>query len=275
MRCTPHHSPLTTTHSLLTTHSAMPTALTTRFAALPAPPPEAALQLTTGTMADYAALAGFHYRSHRPATATRVLVMTHHHATAADRYVGRPARRQVAAVLVESLPALGCRLRDLALGGRYAVGDRRQRARLLNAEVRCISRVVVHPQWRGTGLAVRLVRAALDTATTPVTEALAAMGHVHPFFERAGMTAYRRPAHARDARLADALATAGIDLPQLADADAVARRIADSPHRAWLEHELRRWLRGPDTDVREVLVRARQRLMGEPVYYVRGVGSRE
>lgn len=252
----------------------MSASLQARFAALPAPPPECALQLTDGTMADYQALSRFHYRGRRPVTATRVLTLVHRHATAADRWRGHEgdeARRQVAAVLVESLPALACRLRDLALSGRYAVGDARQRARLLNAEVRCISRVVVHPVWRSRGLAVRLVRAALDTATTPVTEALAAMGHVNPFFERAGMMALRRPAHAHDARLADALRWAGVDLTQLADVPGVVTRLDRSPHRDWIERELRRWGRraaGADATLADLLVRARQHLLIEPVYYV-------
>lgn len=61
---------------------------------------------------------------------------------------------------------------------------------LLNAEVRCISRVIVHPSFRGLGIGVGLVRHALDTATTPYTEAIAAMGWVHPLFEKAGMEAF-------------------------------------------------------------------------------------
>ena len=44
------------------------------------------------------------------------------------------------------------------------------------------------PTYRGSGLAERLVRHALATAETPFVEALAAMGRVHPFLERAGMT---------------------------------------------------------------------------------------
>jgi len=53
-----------------------------------------------------------------------------------------------------------------------------------------ISRVVVHPIYRGCGLAVRLVRHALRTARTSRIEALAVMGAIHPFFELAGMKCY-------------------------------------------------------------------------------------
>lgn len=253
----------------------MPTLLQHRFAALPAAPLDDALQLSTGTMRDYHALSRFHYRSRRPATCLRVLTLRWDRPSVVGRYLQRDDESMIVGVLVESLPALACKLRDVALGGRYAqLGSLRQRAAALNAEVRCISRVVVHPQWRGLGLSVRLVRTALDTATTPLTEALAAMGNVHPFFEKAGMTAYRRPPHAHDARLADALRGAGLDLLQLSDTETAMARIRASPRRAHLEAEMRRWhraaLRGEAaTDLRDCLLHARRRLLAEPVYFLK------
>ncbi len=164
--------------------------LLARFARLPAWPLEEQLRLSPGTLADYTALAPWHYRAGRPATIARILRL----AWPQDPHAAP------AAVLVESLPTLACHRRDQALGGRYtACPEARTRARLLYAELRCISRVIVHPQWRGLGLAVRLVRHALFTATTPYTEAFARMGWLHPFFALAGMTAYppRDPPAAR------------------------------------------------------------------------------
>jgi len=87
---------------------------------------------------------------------------------------------------------------------------------LLNTEVECISRVVVHPIFRSSGLAVRLVRHALAAAETPMVEALAAMGAVHPFFEKAGMTALPLPPDRHIARLLSAAEAVGLcpaDLP--------------------------------------------------------------
>jgi GNAT superfamily N-acetyltransferase len=98
-----------------------------------------------------------------------------------------PGAPGVAGVLVVSPPAIRCRGRNLALPGRYVGRDCRASLALLNAEVECISRVVVHPVYRGCGLAVALVRHALATAETPLVEALAVMGGVHPLFARAGM----------------------------------------------------------------------------------------
>ena len=255
------------------------TSLVARFHQLPAPPPDAALSCRQGRLADYAALCEHHYRAERPATATRVMVLEHRAASIAGRFLQRKDQTQVAAVLVESLPALNCRLRDFALHERFGrVANLRQRAILLNAEMRCISRIVVHPQWRGLGLAIRLVREALATATTPFTEALAAMGHVHPFFERAGMTAYRRARHEHDARLIAALASAGFAEIELAATQRLARAIEALPMRMsrWLQAEARRWFRRTlgrshdgDASLAETLRAARQRLLCEPIYYLR------
>ncbi len=248
-------------------------------------------RIEPGALRDYDALGAFHYRAGRPATAAGVW-----------RVVFEPPRgvadvhrlfddvvdaARVIGVAVLSLPTLRCRQRDAALDGRYrAIRDARQRARMLNDELRCISRVVVHPQFRGLGLAVKLVRHALSQAPTPLVEALAAMGRVHPFFEKAGMRAYPRPPHAYDARLMDALATVGIDRATLMHADEAWRLITrlSKARRTWIEHELGRWRRhagpggaGDGNDSVAHLRAARQRLFCEPVYYLyaRAAGNAE
>ena len=229
-----------------------------------------------GTRADYLALAAHHYRGGLPATFTRVLAMDHVEPSVIDRHLRRPATPRVIAVLVESLPSLSCSLRDVAVGDRYrALASPRDRAVVLNREFRTISRVVVHPQFRSLGLAVQLVQHALRTATTPCTEAIAAMGHVHPFFEQAGMTANRRPPHRQDARLRDALRACGISLSMLAHLPTTLKRIAalEPSDRELLYFELRRWHTGSfrgkrDSDPAAALQQARQRLTCEPVYYL-------
>ncbi len=229
---------------------------------------------------DYALLAEHHYRAGRPATTTRVWRAVWEGVRDGETSgpEGLGLERRVVGVLVESMPLLRCRQRDAALGGRYAsIGCARQRAKLINAELRCISRVVVHPQFRGLGLAVRLVKHALATASTPLTEALAAMGRVHPFFEKAGMTAYPRRPHVYDARLMDALAAVGVDRATLMRPDAAQRVIAQLPdaRQRWIARELQRWRqhaeRGKARDGDDVsmnLDAARRRLFCEPVYYV-------
>lgn len=256
-------------------------ALRERVDALPAPRGCDRLRLRPGTAGDYASLAEHHYRAARPATITRVFTLHDPSPTVADRFRGRdePASEtgRPVAVLVESLPSLSCRLRDAALFGRYASLPARQRARLLNAEVRCISRVIVDPRYRGLGLAVRLVRHALATATTPYTEALAAMGVANPFFEKAGMAAYPRPPHPHDERLSAALSACGTSdhaLLRVRTWDRVLQSI-DAERRAWLTRELARWYRsaigrsaGSSRDPDDQFRAAQYKLCSRPVYYL-------
>lgn len=235
------------------------------------------LPIVVGKREDYLALKPHHYRPSNPATMTRILSIYDTTPTAADRYLQRPAAPRPIAVLTESLPTLSCLLRDRALGGRYGHLRPKPRAALLNQELRCISRVIVDPRWRGLGLAVRLVRQALRTATTRYTEALAAMGHISPFFDRAGMVRYERPALPVEQRAIDALRYAGIAPIELALPAELEVRIEalDQPVRALVVRELTRWYRtaggrgiSRQSGFADVLATARDRLLARPIYYL-------
>jgi energy-coupling factor transporter ATP-binding protein EcfA2/GNAT superfamily N-acetyltransferase len=229
------------------------------------------MRIERGTLADYRALSAFHYRSHHVGAATSVLRLV--------------AGAQVVGVLVRALPALACAMRDLATAGRYAAHlSPRERAGMLNREVRCIARVVIDPRYRGMGLAVTLVRHALEHPEHErivFTEALAAMGRVSPFFEKAGMRRFDRPAAARPAhaRLADALDHAGLqpgDLASRAHALQALQRLPPAEAR-WLRDELRHFLRAARRmtaaqaralDDAQLIVAARERLLLQPVYFL-------
>lgn len=49
-----------------------------------------------------------------------------------------------------------------------------------------LSRVVIHPTYRGAGLAAEFIRASCWSSPWPWIETLTEMGHFHPFFEKAG-----------------------------------------------------------------------------------------
>lgn len=234
------------------------------------------LELVDGTAADYHALCEHHYRNHRPATMMRVLAFRLRKQHPLREFPSRVVGDSCVAVLIESMPPLDSRMRNAALGNRYgSVHDRRVRAAMINRDVRTISRVIVHPQWRGLGLARRLVQAALGSATTPLTEAFAAMGRVHPFFSQAGMTAYPRPPHEHDARLRAVLRSLGIDDVALASISRMLHRIGELPadHRQWLTRELQRWFRSShrrqaDVTLNDMLRAAQRALICEPVYFL-------
>lgn len=152
-----------------------------------------------GSIRDYRTLAGFHYIAGPPAAHKRVYVIRPPEELRRGNVRGREMfTPDVAAVLVVSPPVMCVRGRNVATAGRYIAPrgvsrelqrtERRERLRRLNDEVECISRVIVHPIYRGSGLAVRLVRHALSETRMPLMESLAAMGGVHPLFTRSGFT---------------------------------------------------------------------------------------
>ena len=60
--------------------------------------------------------------------------------------------------------------------------------RTLNRQLILLSRVVLHPTFRGAGIATRFVKRCCHLSGYPWIETLAEMGHINPLFERAGFT---------------------------------------------------------------------------------------
>lgn len=154
--------------------------LLARLAPAASDPANSNWTIQPGTIHDYRDLAAFHYVAGPPAAHKRVYVIR-------PNQPG-PLDPPLAAVLVVSPPVICVRGRNIATCRRYLGPDRRSVLRRLNAEMECISRVIVHPTYRGSGLALALVRHALHHAQTPLMESLAAMGRISPIFTRAGMT---------------------------------------------------------------------------------------
>ena len=140
-----------------------------------------------GTVRDYDALAPFHYVAPRPATFAAIWVVRYRDGPRA------PARPVAVGVLSYPVPSSECRELYLGRGEGREGRSREERTRdenlrFANRHIRTISRVIVHPQFRSIGLSTLLVRTLCQRATTRYVEAFAAMGRLHPFFQRAGMT---------------------------------------------------------------------------------------
>lgn len=227
------------------------------------------LVIEPGTRAEYESLAHHHYRD-AALGPTAAIFTVRHRGIAARLYGARPL-----GVLVATMPAANLALRTIATGGRLRRANRSDELRAVNGSVRCIARVIVEPAYRGVGIGTRLVREAIERLPVPFVEALAVMGHVHPIFERAGMTGFRGPIPPRSLRLMRKLDAAGIDARMRLDPDAAHQRLASLPpsQRDRLDAEFRRFLGpygkrrrmtdGPDR-TRFVL----SRLTAPPVYYL-------
>ncbi|MCX5669980.1 MAG: hypothetical protein NTU94_01485 [Planctomycetota bacterium] len=227
------------------------------------------IRIERGTRDDWLALARFHYRSHEAGAVTGIFRMVYDTggvrtaecglrneksksktATMPDFSLRTPhstLRTVLVGALVYSRSPLSLAARDRATGGRYRTAGMGRTAAgyLINRELRIISRVVLAPNWRGLGLASRLVAETLPHAGTPYVEAMAAMGEMHPLFERAGMTAYPQRPAPQGERLRAALEAAGIDRAARRRGADLLRAIDALPPgpRRLLDREVERWAR--------------------------------
>jgi ABC-type lipoprotein export system ATPase subunit/GNAT superfamily N-acetyltransferase len=128
------------------------------------------LHIEDGSRADWPYFAKWHYWSHQLAFVKRVVLLRH-----GPEPVG---------ICVFTTPAA-----SLGLRTRY-FGLKNPRSRLaltaLNEQLWLLARVVLHPTYRGAGIAAGFVRQACRSCPVPWVETLTAMGHANPFFERAG-----------------------------------------------------------------------------------------
>lgn len=87
-------------------------------------------------------------------------------------------------ICVFAAPAASLSLRNrfFGLSGRWS----RTALRALNRQLVTLSRVVLHPVYRGAGIASRFVRRSCERCGFAWVEALAEMGHINPLFEKAG-----------------------------------------------------------------------------------------
>lgn len=58
--------------------------------------------------------------------------------------------------------------------------------KLMNDRLVLLQRVVIHPTYRGAGIAARFVRQSCELCGYDWIETLTQMGHINPFFEKAG-----------------------------------------------------------------------------------------
>jgi hypothetical protein len=87
-------------------------------------------------------------------------------------------------ICVFGTPAASLSLRSRFFG----LSNPRSRVALsaLNEQLWLLQRVVLHPSFRGAGVAAAFVRRACGLCPVDWIETLTAMGHANPFFERAG-----------------------------------------------------------------------------------------
>lgn len=219
------------------------------------------MHIVRGCLDDYKKLARYHYRNSAPAAYAAIFALK-----LAEETIG---------VIVYSMPSPGLELRNIATDNLFAGFDRATRLALINRNIRRISRVVIEPRFRNLGLASRLVRETLGAVNVPIVEAMAVMGLVNPFFEKAGMTAYRAKMPARCVRLIEALGIVGIEGEELIDPQKVQQKteLLGTQKPEFIKFEIRRFLQSygkrrnmpPGLERTEFVL---SKLTARPVYYI-------
>ena len=166
-------------------------------------------------------------------------------------------------------------LRNVATEGLFTGLDRASQLTLINKNVRRIARVVIEPRFRGIGLAQRLLRETMPLMNVPIVEALAVMGRINPFFEKANMQSYEAPMPLRNIRLIEALGSVGIEERTLLSPRKMQDRIdmLDSASGEFIERETSLFLEsfGKRRDMQPGLNRTEYlltKLTDRPTYYV-------
>ncbi|MCJ7761825.1 AbrB/MazE/SpoVT family DNA-binding domain-containing protein [Candidatus Bathyarchaeota archaeon] len=137
------------------------------------------VRIEKGSREDYEKLKLFHYRSKNEKELGSLRMRDCYRLLYGDSLIG---------VIVYSVSYLNLKPRNMVFGDRYVYtpGDL-YKARLINEEIARISRVVIHPKFRGIGLGEYLVKETLPKVNAKVVEVLAVMARYNPFFEKAGM----------------------------------------------------------------------------------------
>ena len=137
------------------------------------------ISVEEGSLQDYDKLKRFHYRSASGKENVHLIIRSCYKLVFGDNVIG---------IIVYSNSYLNLKPRNMTFGDRYLFtpGDL-HKAQLINDEIARISRVIIHPKFRGIGLGEFLVKQTLPLAKAKVVEVLAVMARYNPFFEKAGM----------------------------------------------------------------------------------------
>lgn len=227
------------------------------------------IEVAPGRADDYRKLAPYHYRDTRLGPFAGIFAL---------RPVGRlklHAGTDCAGVIVYTMPNPNIELRNIATGGLFAGLDNASQLDLVNKNIRRIARVVIEPRFRGIGLAQRLVRETMPLLNVPIVEALAVMGLVNPFLEKAQMKSYVAPIQSRTVRLIEALGSVGIERSLFLSSQKIHDRIdrLDPDTARFIDSEINRFIQsfGKRRHMPKGLSRTKyvmERLTERPTYYI-------
>jgi len=193
------------------------------------------ISICKGNMADYNQLARFHYRQHSLGPYAAIYAL---------KIKNRLSINETIGVIVYKMPVPALELRNVATGGILTGFDRTTQLNIVNKNIRCISRVILDPRFRGLGLASWLVSQTMPKVNIPIVESLAVMGKVNPFFEKAGMKKYSANTPARCLQMKEAFSIVSIEEDMLVNPSIVHKKIESLTieRKAFIEYQIKLFL---------------------------------
>ena len=199
------------------------------------------LVIEPGSAADFHSLAGYHYCDDKTCVYKALYVLR-------DNRIGRASKpyNGIAGVIIYSMPVANIAARNIATKGYFTgLGSKSMQLSLINKNIRCIRRVIIEPRYRGIGPAAKLVRETMPLLDAAIIESLAVMGNFNPFFEKAGMTPYRKGRDTKSVVLIEALASVGIEEDLFID-PAKTHKIIDTlapPGKHFICHQFNKFIK--------------------------------
>jgi ABC-type lipoprotein export system ATPase subunit len=128
------------------------------------------LDLREGKVSDWPYFAKWHYRGHGIGPVRRVNLLFH--------------GRQKVGICVFGFGPLASAHRNRLFGLKGKISS--ERARVINRNFACVSRLVLDPRYRGAGIGGWFLRRACEAAPWPWIELISEMANLVPFYEAAG-----------------------------------------------------------------------------------------
>ena len=131
------------------------------------------IKVDIGDKKDYKKLSKFHYRQAGLGAVKNIYKMIFH--------------EDVIGVIVITYPHLALKGRNIYTDKKYSKMST-ENCKKINEEFECIARIILHPKYRGLGLAYYFLEEYFKLSSSKYIETVAVMANYTPFFEKAGMT---------------------------------------------------------------------------------------
>ena len=196
------------------------------------------LEIVHAQYSDYKILAQYHYQKGQPTLPEQIYKIRGTEKT-------KGAFPDPIGIVVISMPIINLQGRTKATNGFFRKAPTEiGKLRLVNKNIRYLSRLIIDPRFQKNGLGTWLLRDILERQTVPIIETLTPIDFTNKIFQKAGFKLYHTPAPEWYRRFTDALTSFGVDLKTINCPPAVHFRIKLLPakQKKLIEKEILRFI---------------------------------